>query len=198
MQDDALALIGAAGMLDATDERDLADLSADIQQSFATAQVFRTNTEMRISVLNDVKHPTPDSKYWQAVREQDVHVIELVHLSYEYRKAGLQLRRLTRQLATETDEIECEALVLEIEHQQYTMQIMARQAHHRVREIRSWAAIKEELKPHMRYGTEDVDAHQLEAMRLRWTKEAQLVNQHTAHADARNVLALAEASQKGL
>ena len=43
-------------------------------------------TEVPVSVLNDIKFPTPAAKYWQAMREQNVMFQELVMLSYEYRK----------------------------------------------------------------------------------------------------------------
>jgi len=195
---DALMIINESGLLTTDDSARLMALSNEVQQTFATAQVFRTTTEMQVSVLNDMKRPTADSKYWQAVREQDVFVQELVHLSYEYRKVLLELRRLRRKLETEEDDIEREALELEIEHQSFVAMIMARQAHHRVREIAAWSEIKDQLVPHLKYGTEDVNAHQLEAMRIRWTMEAQLVNEHTPVADARNILGLAQATQKGL
>jgi len=193
---DSLALIQQSGLLDASDQRQLATLMSDVSQSFETAQVFRTQTEMRVSVLNDVKHPTPDSKYWQAVREQDVHFTELVHLSYEYRKKMLEIKRLERDRDAEEDDLERAMLDLEIEHQNYILMLMRRQAHHRTREVASWAAIKDELRPLLKYGDADVNSHQLEAMRIRFGNEARLVNDHTPVADARNVLALAMQAEK--
>jgi len=195
--DQSLALIEAAGgLLVADDWRALSTLAPQLRQTWETAQVFRTNTEMRLSVLNDLKRPTPDAKYWQATREQDVFLNELVSLSYEYRKVLLQIRRLERQLSGETDEIEREALALEIEHQGWIAEQMSRTAHHRVREIRAWADIKQELEPLLEYGTEDVNAHQLKAMRLRWAAESRLVNEHTPPADAANILGLAQAAMR--
>lgn len=188
----SLTLIKQAnGLLTLDDQQALANLAGELQQTFTTAQVFRTDTEMRVSVLNDVKRPTPDAKYWQATREQDVFLTELVNLSYEYRKVQLELKRLRRKLEIEQDDIEQEALALEIEHQTWVATMMMRTAHHRVREIEAWAQIKEELKPHLKYGEDDVNAHQLEAMRLRYAYEAQFVNEHTPVADARNILGLA-------
>lgn len=194
----SLALIESAGLLVGDDQQALVALAPELRHTFESCQVFRTPTEMRLSVLNDLKRPTPDSKYWQATREQDVFLTELVNLSYEYRKVQLQLRRLARQLDAETDDIEREALALEIEHQNWIAQQMARTARHRVREIKAWSQIKAELAPHLKYGTADVDAHQLEAMRLRWTREAQLVNDHTPIADARNILGLADAAARAI
>jgi len=196
MSENSLALIEAAGLLQAEDAKALSMLGPELRHTFETAQVFRTPTEMRLSVLNDFKRPTADAKYWQAVREQDVFVNELVSLSYEYRKVLIDIKRLEKQLAGETDEIERESLELEIEHKQWIGQQMSRTAHHRVREIRAWSQIKAELLPQLKYGDANVDAHQLEAMRLRWMKEAALVNEHTPPADARNILGLAHAASK--
>lgn len=193
---DALTLVGESGLLSREDHDRLKALAPAMRQSFATAQVFRTETEARISVLNDMKHPTPDSKYWQAVREQDVFATELGHLSYEYRKTQLEIRRLQRQLGAEEDDLEREALELEIERQHYILALQERTAHHRVREIEQWERVKQELVPHLKYGADDPNSHQLEAMRLRWAREAQLVNEHTPPADARNILGLAQAAMR--
>ena len=155
--DNSLAIIQDAGLLAQADMTALAGMADELRRTWETAQVFRTRTEMEVSVLNDIKHPTPDSKYWQAVREQGVFLGELVSLSYEYRKLQLQLRRLQRALAVEADEIEREALALEIEHQGWIAAQMERTAHHRIRELREWSAIKAELEPLLAYGVEDVD-----------------------------------------
>lgn len=196
MSEQSLALIEAAGLLVPEDRQALVAMAGELRHTFESAQVFRTMTEMKLSVLNDMKRPTPDSKYWQATREQDVFLNELVSLSYEYRKVMLELRRLARRLEAETDDLEREALELEIEHQNWIGQQMARTARHRVREIKAWSKIKAELEPHLKYGVDDVDAHQLEAMKIRFMAEARLVNEHTPPADARNILGLAQAAAR--
>jgi len=174
----------------------LTKLEAELTRTFETAQVFRTHTEMLVSVLNDVKHPTPDSKYWQAVREQDVMFNELMMLLFEYRKTLLETEQTRRKLATKQDDLESALLLNEIERQEYIAANMRRTAHHRMREIVLWSQIKVELEPQLAYGIEDVDAHQLEAMRQRFRAEASLVTQHTPVADARNILGLAMTSQR--
>ena len=39
------------------------ELREELTDTWSKRQIFRTETEMRVSVLNDVKHPTPASKY---------------------------------------------------------------------------------------------------------------------------------------
>jgi len=102
---------------------------------YETGQVFRSEVEMRFSVLNDTKFPTADAKYWQAVREQNVHFTNLIILGYEYdteqikiknicdliKKNQIKQKRLDRdlvnlrQLKNEKDELDVESLELDIE-----------------------------------------------------------------------------------
>lgn len=188
--------VGDSGLLGSEDVKLFLRLKEDVRKAFFTTQVFRTRTEAEVSVLNDAMCPTADSKYWQATREQDVHATELVFLSFEYRKAQVEIKKIKRDLEAITDPLEREEKQIELEKQQYVSSLMERQAHHRLREVQQFAEIRDELKPHLRYGTEDVNAHQLEAMRVRWTNEAKLVNEHTPVADARNILGLAQAANK--
>ena len=41
-----------------------------MRDTWTKKQMFRTQTEMEFSVLNDAKYPTKAAKYWQCVREQ--------------------------------------------------------------------------------------------------------------------------------
>ena len=53
----------------------------ELAENWKKKQIFRTETEMRISVLNDAKHPTPASKYWQSVREMSsMFDLSLIHI----------------------------------------------------------------------------------------------------------------------
>ena len=47
------------------DSKAVAVLRDELVDNWRKKQIFRTETEMRISVLNDAKHPTDASKYWQ-------------------------------------------------------------------------------------------------------------------------------------
>ena len=59
--------------------------------------MFRTETEMRFSVLSDNKYPTKAAKYWQSVREQNTHFENLVHLSFDARKNEVEIRKTTKR-----------------------------------------------------------------------------------------------------
>jgi hypothetical protein len=70
--------------------------------------MFRTETEMRFSVLSDNKYPTKAAKYWQSVREQNTHFENLVHLSFDARKNEVEIKKLQRDIKKEKDELEVE------------------------------------------------------------------------------------------
>ncbi len=196
MIDEALSVITESAVLPAAELAGLAGLADELRQTWEKAQVFRTRTEMIVSVLSDAKRPTPDSKYWQAVREQDVMFHELVMLSYEYRTNAVEIRKLRRDLQGCTDSLDAELLQIEIEKKTFIGRTMARTARDRLREIREWSALKAELLPHMKFGTADVNAHQLTAMRERFAFEASLVTPATPPADARNILGLEHMARK--
>jgi hypothetical protein len=45
------------------DAQSIVALKEELTDTWTKKQIFRTETEMRISVLNDGKHPTQASKY---------------------------------------------------------------------------------------------------------------------------------------
>ena len=81
-------------MLKKEDNKFLKDLKAELEDTHNKAQVYRTETEMRYSVLNDGRFPTKASKYWQAVREQNVFYTNLRMEAYEYRKLLVEIKKL--------------------------------------------------------------------------------------------------------
>ena len=61
----------------------LTDHKENFEKRLRTRSLFRSKFEMEAAVLRDDEHPTPDSKYWQAIGEQIVQLQELITLSYE-------------------------------------------------------------------------------------------------------------------
>ena len=83
-------------MLIPEDVKFLEGVKEELNDTWNKRQIFRTETEMRISVLNDVKFPTNSSKYWQSVREQGVMFENLVTLSFEYRRNDIELEKVVK------------------------------------------------------------------------------------------------------
>ena len=73
-------------ILDVEDVKEFKSLIPELKDTWKKKQVFRTETEMRFSVLSDNKYPTRAAKYWQCVREQNTHFENLMHLSFDARK----------------------------------------------------------------------------------------------------------------
>jgi len=167
----AIEIINQSSILTEEDLSLISDLKDELVDNFLHAQIFRTRTEMEVSVLNDLKFPTPDAKYWQSQREQGVHFHELVMLSYEYRKNLVEIRKLERKLASETDELERELLQIEIEKMKFITRNQERVAKDRIREIREWHEIKARLIPQMAFSLTDCDKHQLISYTRRFIKQ---------------------------
>lgn len=192
MFDKSLQVIGGASILKADDVKSLINIKDELTKSFNTAQVFRTETEMKYSVLQDLKHPTPDAKYWQAVREQNMMFSELIRLSYNYRRNNIKLKKLDIKIEKEKDPLERELLQIEKEENLYAKILMENTAQNRHREILQWSELKSELLPLLKHGDSDVNKHQFDSMRVRFAKEASMVNNNTAIADKINIIGKAE------
>jgi len=155
----------------------LAELRDELEDTFLRAQIFRTRTEMEASVLNDIKRPTPDAKYWQAVREQQVMFSELMNLSYDYRETLVKLEKARRRLENwaeeEGDDLDKELVQIEIDRLNWIRQTQERIAHDRIRELGEWSDIKATLIPQLACGTEDPGRHQLVSYAIGWLREIQ-------------------------
>ena len=159
---DWLDIIKRSNFLQDWDYEALISMKSELQDTFEKKQIWRTETEMRISVLNDVNHPTNASKYWQAVREQAVFFENLVTLSFDYRRNNIEILKLQRKLGTEEDELEKEIIIIDIEEKKFHKKNMEIASKDRMREIKLWSKIKSELDDGT-FNTTDVNNHQLDS-----------------------------------
>lgn len=165
-------IIEQGGFLSDKDLSFIQDNISAIQQNWEKRQVFRTETEMRISVLNDIKFPTAASKYWQSVREQAVFYENLVILSFDYRRNQIEQRKLAIRIE-EAEGLDKDLLQIDLEEKQFAQLNMEQIAKDRMREIRLWNQLMSELDDGS-FDTENVNTHQLLSYGLRF--EAQLKN----------------------
>ena len=166
---DYLDIIKSSNLISGTDIEKLSAIKPQLLHAYTHSQLFRTRTEMEVSVLNDVKFPTPDSKYWQAIREQSVMFEELFNLSFEYRKNNIEILKLQRQLQNEEDDLERELLQIEIEKKEFLKLNMERIAKERIRELVEWQDIKDGLQ--IVCSPDDVNEHQLVSYTQRWINQ---------------------------
>lgn len=165
--------IDKCSMLVASDAEFIGGAIKEIQDNWNKRQVFRTETEMRISVLNDIKFPTPAAKYWQCVREQAVFYENLVTLSFEYRRNMLEQEKLKQKIEKEYDQLEKELLQVDLEEKQFAQLNMEQIAKDRVREIRLWQKIMAEEAAKADFDKDDANTHQLVSYAHRFDRQMQ-------------------------
>ena len=162
----------ALAILNDEDQKVYDKLLDECHDSWRKRQVFRTETEMRLSVLNDGRHPTPAAKYWQAVREQSVFFDNVMALSFEYRRNVIKLAQKEKELAEEKDELERDLLLID-----------------RIRELEHWSRIKSELDDGS-FDTVDPNTHQRVSLPKRFEHDMKALTPGTSASEARNIIGL--------
>lgn len=179
-------LAPALAVLSEADQTAIVQLADELRDAWGKRQVFRTDTEMRVSVLNDGAFPTPASKYWQCVREQTVMLDNLVSVSFEMRRNAILLQRLQARIDAATDPLDNAEAQVDMDEAMWSQATMEQQARDRVREIQHWSAIKAELNDGS-FDVANVNAHQVEAIRLQLLNRANTFTAATAPQDVLNV-----------
>jgi hypothetical protein len=174
-------------MLKKEDNKFLKELKTELEDTHNKAQKYRTETEMRYSVLNDGRFPTKASKYWQAVREQNVFYTNLRMEAYQYRKLLIEIKKLERSIENETDKLELELLQIELEEKLWDKDERERNGADRVREIEHWSRIKKELDDGT-FDTQNVDTHQKESLKLQLQERAKNLTPGSSQGEMINVI----------
>ena len=174
---DGLSIIEQSKFLKAEDWKAIQSMSKELQSTFEKKQIWRTETEMRISVLNDIKFPTKASKYWQSVKEQSVFFENLVMLSFDYRRNNVEIMKLQKKIKEEKDDLERDLLQIDLEENLYKKKSMEVASKDRVRELKLWSKIKKELDDGG-FDKKDVNNHQLVSYTQRF------INQKIAAGDS--------------
>ena len=165
----------------------LKELKTELEDTHNKAQKYRTETEMRYSVLNDGRFPTKASKYWQAVREQNVFYTTLRTEAYQYRKLLVEIKKLERSIENEKDDLELELLEIELEEKLWDKSERERMGADRVREIEHWSRIKKELDDGS-FDTQNVDTHQKESLKLQLQERAKNLTPGSSQGEMINVI----------
>ena len=174
-------------ILDKEDVKDFKKLIPELQDTWMKKQMFRTETEMRFSVLSDNKYPTKAAKYWQSVREQNTHFENLVHLSFDARKNEVEIKKLQRDIKKEKDPLEKELKQIELEEKLYGKASMELVAKHRMREVATWSKLKKEFHSDQ-FDDKDVNSHQAESYRLQLQHRAKTITAGTSQAEVFNIV----------
>ena len=162
-------------------------MTEELRDTWTKKQMFRTQTEMEFSVLNDAKYPTNAAKYWQCVREQNVFLENLMSLSFDYRKNDVHIKRLQKKVAEEEDELKRELAQIDLDQKVYGRASMQLTARDRMREIKLWSAYKTKYDDG-KFDTKDVNTHQLESYHLVMKNKAETLTQGSSQPEVFNVL----------
>ena len=176
-----------SNVLDPQDFKNFIALKEEIKDTWHKKQVFRTETEMRMSVLQDAKYPTLASKYWQCVREQNVFFENLMSLSFDYRKNEVKIKRLKKKLAEETDPLRAEMLEIILEEKLYGRANMELVAKDRMREIDQWSKLKAEYDDGS-FDTKNVNTHQAQSYKLIMQNKVKTLTSGSSQAEVFNVV----------
>lgn len=149
-----------SSMLSTQDWSFMTALSPEISKAYASRQIFRTETEARVSVLDDIHFPTKASKFWQCIREQTVMLEQLAILSFEYRRNETTIKRKENVIATSTDEFDIEDAQIDLDECLFKRTNMRTVAADRSREIGMWSMLKSEIDDGS-FDTINVNTHQL-------------------------------------
>ena len=174
-------------LLDPEDVSKFKELTGELRDTWTKKQMFRTQTEMEFSVLNDAKYPTKAAKYWQCVREQNVFLENLMSLSFEYRRNEVKIKRLEKKLAEETDPLKQELHQIDLDEKIYSRAGMQLVARDRMREIKLWSMYKKKYDDGS-FDTKDVNTHQLESYHLTMKNKAETLTQGSSQPEVFNVL----------
>jgi len=174
-------------LLDPNDVKEFKELTGELRDTWTKKQVFRTETEMRMSVLQDAKYPTKASKYWQCVREQNVFLENLMSLSFDARRNEVKLKRLQEKLLKEEDPLKKELLQIDIDEKTYGVANMQLVARDRMREIKLWSVLKKEFNDGS-FDDKDVNSHQLDSYHLIMKNKAETLTSGSSQPEVFNVL----------
>ena len=174
-------------LLDPEEVKIFKGLTEELRDTWTKKQMFRTETEMQFSVLNDAKYPTKAAKYWQCVREQNVFLENLMSLSFDYRRIEVKIKRLQEKLNKEEDPLKKELLQIDIDEKVYgkaSMQLVARD---RMREIKLWSKFKKKFDDGS-FDTKNVNTHQLHSYHLTMKNKAETLTEGSSQPEVFNVL----------
>ena len=182
-------------LLEPNDLKSFKGMVDELRDTWTKKQIFRTETEARISVLQDNRYPNNASKYWQCVREQSVFLENLMSLSFDYRRVEAKIKWLTKKVETETDEYKLENYKIDLDEKIYSKANMEAVAKDRMREINMWSKLKVEFNDGT-FNTKDVNQHQLDTYHQVYLNKAKTLTSGSSQPEVFNVVGQLETIER--
>jgi len=176
-------------LLDKSQASEFKKMVPELQDTWVKKQMFRTETEMRFSVLSDNKYGNNAAKYWQSVREQNTHFENLMRLSFDYRKNDVEIEKLEHKINEDpnVDPFEKKLAKIELEEKLYGRAGMELVAKARMREISTWSKLKKEFHDGT-FDDKDVNTHQAESYMHRLEQQKLTLTPGSSQPEVFNVL----------
>jgi hypothetical protein len=178
-------------ILDANEFKDFKKLTLELKDTWHKKQVFRTETEMRVSVLDDGRYPNKAAKYWQCVREQNVFLENLMTLSFEHRENDVEIKKLYIKIKKEKDPLDKELLQIKLDQKIYFKANMELTAKDRMREINLWSDLKKEFDDGS-FDTRNVNTHQAVSLRQVLEHKKSTITEGTPQNEVFNIMSQLE------
>ena len=182
-------------LLEPNDLKSFKGMIDELRDTWTKKQIFRTETEARVSVLQDNNYPTKAAKYWQCVREQNVFLENLMSLSFDYRRVEAKIKWLTKKLETETDEYKLENYKIDLDEKIYSKASMEAVAKDRMREINMWSKLKIEFNDGT-FNDKNVNDHQLETYHQVYLNKAKTLTSGSSQPEVFNVVGQLETIER--
>ena len=182
-------------LLETEDLKSFKGMVEELRDTWTKKQIFRTETEMKVAVLDDGRYPTRASKYWQCVREQNVFLENLMSLSFDYRRNEAKIKQLQKKLETETDEYKRELYQIDLDEKIYGKANMELVARDRLREIKLWSKFKAEYDDGS-FDTKNVNTHQFESLAQIMEHKKNSITPGSSQAEVFNVLSQVDTIQR--
>jgi len=182
-------------LLEPNDLKSFKGMVDELRDTWTKKQIFRTETEARISVLQDNRYPNNASKYWQCVREQSVFLENLMSLSFDYRRVEAKIKWLTKKVETETDEYKLENYKIDLDEKIYSKANMEAVAKDRMREINMWSKLKLEFNDGT-FNDKNVNDHQLETYHQVYLNKAKTLTSGSSQPEVFNVVGQLETIER--
>jgi hypothetical protein len=119
--------------------------------------IWRTDTQKR-SIVSDGYHPTPHSKFHQAMLEQKVQFEQTLYLAKDFESKKLEIEEIeceleeleSSDLSEKRKDIKKRKLLLDLNFKQFELKQMQISMHYRMDEVKGWQTIEEDLLKTMR------------------------------------------------
>ena len=174
-------------LLDPEQAQDFKALTSELRDTWTKKQIYRTKTEMEISVLQDAKYPTNAAKYWQCVREQNSFLENLVTMSFEFRTREINLEQEIIKRDKEKDLLKKKLNQVEINRFRFEIAQMQLTAKDRMREIKEWSQFKKKYNDGT-FDDKNVDTHQLETLGKVYKNKRNTLTPYSPQPEVFNVL----------